>query len=288
MDHARHSTGILPVALGYYYESSKILGVSREGLASGGASELFAIALFAFAVFAVARVVRLRPFWESRAQRRASDFCALYICISMGLLVFLSLTKSIGYTQARYLSTLLPFALTALALLVHQFRRAPRLRPWQGALGLLFVSGFVLFGQARAIAEQLDGLAADSRQREIRTALDASYVNGQSLGSFLRSEIDKGNKLLANQAQLVGHVLERPTFGFTPALFTARDFDFDEVKRMAELHNIRYVMLFPTLYDPAASQNKNRIILTELKDRNVPNWITPVFEAPDVRVYRIE
>lgn len=276
------------MALGYYYEISKILGVSRDGLAHGGASELFAIALIAYIVFASSRIVRHQPFWESDSQSRAFLFCAAYIGISMAAFVFLSLTKSTGYTQARYLSTLLPFAFTILAVLSHHLRRLSRQRPWQGVLGLALVIGFIGFGQARAISEQLNQLAADSRLREIRAALVATYGDGQSIGNLLRSEIDAGNNLLANQSQLVGHVLERPTFGLTPALFTARDFNFDEVQRMAELHRIRYVLLFPNMYDPAALQNANRIILTELANRNIPDWIALVFEAPDVRLYRIE
>ena len=288
VDHTQHSASILPVALGYYYEISKILGISREGLVRGGGSEMFAIALVAYIVFVSSRIARQHPFWESDSQSRAFLFCASYICISVVAFAFLSLTKSTGYTQARYLSTLLPFAITVLALLSHQLRRLSRLRPWQGALGLAIVIGFIGFGQARAISEQLDGLAADSRLREIRAALDTSYGDGQSIGHLLRSEIDAGNNLLANQSQLVGHVLERPTLGLTPALFTARDFSFDEVQRMAELHSIRYVILFPTMYDPTAPQNRNRIILTELANRNIPDWIAPVFEAPDVRLYRIE
>ena len=288
IDHAQQSAGIFPVALGYYYETSKILGVSREYFVRGGASELFGIALFAYVVYLAIRVARRQGFWESIAQSRTFFFCATYIGISIAALVYLSLTKSVGYTQARYLSTLLPFVLVILALLGHHLRRLSHLRPWQGAVGLALVIGFIGFGQGRAISEQLDQLAADSRLSEIRAALEASYGDGQSIKDFLRSEIDVGKNLLANQSQLVGHVLERGTFGLTPALFTARDFDRDEVKRMAGRHQIRYVMLFPTLYDPAAVQNQNRIILTELANRNIPDWITPVFEGPDVRLYKIE
>ena len=288
IDHTQHAAGILPVALGYYYEISKILGVSKAGLVRGGFSEVFAIALVGFVIFISSRLKQQKPFWESDWQSRTFLFCATYVGISMAALAYLSLAKSTGYTQARYLSTLLPFVFVILALLGHNMSRVSRLWSWQRMLGLALIIGFIGFGQARAISEQLDLLASDSRLREIRAALDKSYGDDQSLARLLRTEIDAGKNLLANQSQLVGHVLERPTLGLTPALFTSRDFSFDEVKRMAELHRIRYVILFPTMYDPDAQQNKNRIILTELLNSNMPGWITSVFEAPDVRLYRIE
>jgi hypothetical protein len=288
IDHTQHSASILQVAIGYYWEASKVLGVSRTGLMRGGVSELFAIALGLYALFFASRVAPVRPFWASDLQRRAFLFCMTYICLSMAAFVFLSLTKSTGYTQARYLSTLLPFVIVVLVLLGHRLRQMSRLQKWQGALGLALLVGFIGFGQARAISEQLDSLAADSRLHEIRTALDQNFADGRSIANLLRAEIDSGNKLLANQSQLVGHVLDRGTFGLTPALFTTREFDFEEVRRMAELHQIRYVMLFPTLYDPAAEQNRNRTILTELTNHNVPDWLVPVFEAPDVRLYMLK
>lgn len=288
VSHVEHSASVSRIVVGFYYEFSKLLGVSKEGLLRGGGSEVIAIALIGYLGFLLTKISSLRPLWQRPKHGSAFLFCTMYVVVSMAAFVYLSLTKSTGYIQARYLSTLIPFVIVLLVLLGQHVHRASVLGAGQRRLGLVLIIGFVGFGQARAVSEQLDSLAADLRLREIRSALALSYAGDRSVGTFLQSEIDAGNHLLSNQSQLVGYALERPTFGLTPALYTAREFDVDEVQRMSRRHGIRYVMLFPRLYDPAAPQNANRTILTELANHDFSDPITPVFEAQNVRLYRIE
>ncbi len=287
VDHTRHSAGMLSVLRGYYWEISKILGVSRDALLAGGASEIIGLLLLGLIIVAVFRLKGRSRRWSDSASQQLAAFCALYVGISGAAFVYLSLTKSIGYTQARYLSTLLPFAIVLLAIMTHQVKVWARPGPKFRILALVLATGFIGFGQARAIGEQLAFVASDSRLRDVRQALQSSGPEGQPVGEFLKAEIDAGRYVLANQSQLTGHILERPTFGFTPSLFTDRVFDNDEVDEMARKNGIRYVVLFPELYDPAAVQNRNRVILTELMRGNRPEWLTPVMEQPSVKVYKI-
>jgi hypothetical protein len=275
-------------ATGFYYEFSRILGISKDGLLNGGASELFSLALLLYVVWIGFAHVRKQFLFDGRTQTRGIAFCICYLGVSMAALGYLSLTKSPDYIQARYFSTLLPFAVVIIATISREIKRRIDLRPLQAVFGIALLVGFAGLGQTRAISEQFEVMHADTRLREIRAALDTQLVNGQSIKNFLRDEIEVGNHVFAAQSQLAGHVLDRTTYGLTPALFTDRIFDFDEVRRMTKPLGLRYILIFPNLYEPDAPENANRVILTELLRNNIPTWIEPMIVERDVKLFRIE
>lgn len=287
VDQAAMSTPIPAVALGYYYEISKVLGVSKDGLMAGGLSEIFAIALFVYLLSLLVTGSRSDIRVTETIRRPLFVFCVTYTMISAAAFVYLSITKSTGYTQARYLSTLLPFVIIPVALLAEAAMSGSRGASWRQWAGIVLLAGFVVFGQFRATNEALQGLAADSRLRQIQESLRSHHYEGDTMENFLRREIDIGRNVLANQSQIVGYLLERPTYGLTPSLYTRRKFDIHEVQKMTAEHSLAYLVLFPMLYDGAAIQNRNRIILTELHEGRVPDSFVPITQSQKLHVYRI-
>lgn len=287
VDHAAHSADIFQVAIGFYYEFSRLLGVSRDGLLAFRPGEIFAVVLLAYSTYVLLRYRIFSATWQAVRPVPVAGFCLAYVSVSVAALVFLSLTKSTGYIQARYLSTLLPFVIVLVAISVAQLRRCSVVPRRLDHAGVGLALAFLVVGQAQAISEQLDFVASDSRLREIRVALSVPF-EGNTVQQFLQLEIDAGGNLLANQSQLVGHVLERPTFGLTPSLYSSRQFDLEEVSAMADIYNLKYIVLFPALYDPHAVENRNRVILTELLENRSPDWIRSVLQNEKIHLYRIE
>lgn len=286
VDYAQHSASLPRVALGFYYEFSRILGVSKDELLRGGASELIAVALFIFGIYSIIRYRVLQQAWQASISTGPVGFCVIYLAVSMAALIYLSLTKSTGFIQARYLSTLLPFVIVYLVAVGQRIRQRVPIPRTTIILGISLLTGFLVFGQGRAISEILDEWSLDTRLHDIRLAMETSH-DSKTIRFFLQEEIDNGNHVLVHQSQLAGHVLDRTTFGLTPALYTNTTFDREKVLSMIDDHQLMYVLFFPKLYDPDARQNRNRIILTELLTGKGPDWLTLVVVTPEIQLYRI-
>ncbi|MDH5259931.1 MAG: phospholipid carrier-dependent glycosyltransferase [Gammaproteobacteria bacterium] len=286
IDQVQHSAPLALVALGFYYEFSRILGVSQDGLASGGASELFMLALLCWLMYAAAQKRFWKAVWGGTFDSVPAATCVAYGMLSVAALVYLSAAKSTGFMQARYLSVLAPFVLVWILGVAPRQQGTKRSGRSVGGLGLFFLVGFLVFGQARAIGDQLADWRSDDRLARIRSALNDT-IQGVAIRTLLRSEIDAGHHVMAFQSQLLGHDLERTTFGFTPSLYTSRIFDFDEVERLARQYRIRYLVHFPQLYDQNTVENRNRVALTRLQNGQKPGWLSLLVDRREIQVYEV-
>ena len=286
VDYVRHAASMQEVIVEFYYEFSRILGVSKDSLVEGGLSELFVAAMFAYLLYAIFRSRFLLAVRDSIIRTPALQLCVIYIGITLFALFYLAFTKSIGYAQARYFSTLLPFFILIVAIVCHEFRGRVDTSKRLALAGIPVLIGVVVFGQAQATSQELQRVFSDDRMHEIRATLQ-TRLGDRSVGEILQEEIRSGNHVLANEAQLLGYLLDRTTYGLTPALFTEKVFDFEEVATMADKYSIKFVVLFPKIYRPHEVQNRNRVILTKLLHNNVPEWLSPVLQTDDIRVFEV-
>jgi len=287
-DAATSDAGATDVALALYYAVCELLGVSREGLLQGNPTELLLLVLLGLTVVLAVVAVR-RPTAPGagpvRLQRGGALVCVAFIGMTVAAIAYLAFSKSLGYVQARYLTTVLGPLLVLSGVFVQ--RLADRLAGREGLLlgwGVL-AAAFLASGQIDVIKEQLEDMRADRRLPAIANALAQPTDHG-TVRELLVREAREGRYVLANDSQLLGFELGIPTFGLPPAEFTETNFSPEEVSRLMETHGIRWLLVVPALFDSDAPWNRNRQIFREILEKTVPRWLETAHRSESVLVYR--
>lgn len=269
-----------------YYEMSRIAGFSWSGLRDIQLAEVLllmaAAGLLTYAVKYRPRVSLVASVWRSLTFR----VCAAYIAVTVIALAYLGLTKSADYVQSRYLATIIPPVIIIASIVAKSAGEGSRINR-RFSLPLVVIVGLAFFaGQFNAARAQLRDVEEGWGLREIREIIK-TRVDGNSVEEFLKTAIDRGQNVLAYRSQITGLAIDRTVYGLPPALISDRIFDGNEVLAMASEHRVEYILMYPHLYDPSASQNSNRRIFSRLASTDIPGWLEPVLVTDEILLFRI-
>lgn len=289
IDHVQTTADPLDVIRVFYYASGEILGVSIEGLLRGGLAEISLMILLAFGVWAVFRPGVLTRIPKALSANTGVVFCVVFLLISIAAFATLALVKSLGYVQARYFSTIIPFVIVPFfVVLAAVIRAKPSGKPFRFSTvaGVVLLSGSLVLGQASAMQGQISIVSERAGYYGVQAALDTEF-RGENVGTFLASEISAGNNVLAYEGQLVGYIIQKPVFGLAHSGLTAREFDEEEVLATAASRDIRYLVFFPSLYSPSLVKHSNQTIFTQIHSGETFESLEPLIETDRVSVFAI-
>jgi hypothetical protein len=290
---------VLDTARTYYWSLAKLFGFDSSSkvqwpvvaavLALGG------IALARFLASLATRADRLRapPEPADRVRVSALALVVTYLVSSLLLITLLAVTRYPEFVNDRYLVPLWPFGVLAFVFLL------PPGAAWVGArlkrvAGAVFtlVAVVLLVGQGAVVARELSWYEGDIRIPTIRDALAeplaAPIGSAHNVGELLAQNASAASPLIETNGQYLGMLLRRPVVGMGERRFTKRVWDEAAVRALARQFNVEYLVFFPTLFEPTAIENGNRVFSAALHRGSVPPWLEPVHVSPRVQVYRIK
>lgn len=282
----------------YYWSVAKLFGFDAHS-----SVQVIALpALLALAGIAIARLVvaftshraRVRAPLDPADQPRrgAVVLAATYLAFSIALITLLALTRYPEFVNDRYLVPLWPFTV-----LIFLFALPPgmswvsaRLKP-VAVPAFALLTALLMVGQYAVVARELSWYDGDVRIPTIRAALaeplEAPIGEAHTVGELLEQNASADSPLIETNGQYLGMLLRRPVVGMGETRFTRRVWDEEGVRSLARQFHVRYFVFFPTLFDPSAIENRNRVFSAALHRGSVPRWLEPVHVSPHVQVYRI-
>jgi hypothetical protein len=111
--------------------------------------------------------------------------------------------------------------------------------------------------------------------------------DAHTVGELLAQNASADSPLIETNGQYLGMLLRRPVVGMGETRFTKRVWNEEAVRSLARQFHVRYLVFFPTLFEPSAIENRNRVFSAALDRGSVPQWLEPVHVSPQVQVYRI-
>ncbi len=288
---AANESPLPDVAMATYWALSRLSGFSLARLASLGLAEILLVAAVLATIGAfVYRIRSSSRQGNARIEESTNPilYVALaYIAITAVVLLWLSLTRSIAYMQARYLLPMLPFGAVLVA---RALARTGELRQvW--VLAPVVMWAFALCaGQWNVAQEQAATLDEfHSSYSELETALRSPLgpAAAQTVGELLRQEQAEGRPVFAFEAQRTGLLLRGPTLGAAPGSYTRREFDLETVLCIASHYNARYLISFPGLFVADAPRNASRTVFAELASGTPTESVTLVASGAGHSLYRM-
>jgi hypothetical protein len=282
----------------YYWSVAKLFGFDAHSRV-----QFIALpALLALAGFGIARLVvafsthraRVSAPLDSADQPRrgAVVLAATYLAFSISLITVLAVTRYPEFVNDRYLVPLWPFAV-----LMCLFALPPGFSWVSAGLKRAAVPAFALItillmvGQVAVVSRELSWYDDDVRIPTIRAALaeplEAPIGAARTVGDLLAENASDTSPLIETNGQYLGMLLRRPVVGMGETRFTKRVWDEEAVRSLSHQFHVRYLVFFPTLFDPTAIENRNRVFSAALHRGSVPRWLEPVHVSPHVQVYRI-
>ena len=286
MGQVQHGSNPAQAAVAAYHELSKLLGVSKAGLAGGGPSEVLFVLALLVSIYVIARYSLWRSIMGKVRSSPTLQICLAYIIVTIVVLVYLSSTKSVAYMQARYLSTMMPSFLILLAAFGGPASKSGEIRKSTSVFAHSVLLLAFLAGQLNAGSEQLNQISTGWGLKEVRRALQAQYLGG-TVQEFLTAEIGYDRHVLAHRSQVTGMVVDGTVFGLPPSLVSSRSFDADEILSMSKQFNLHYLVFYPKMYNSKSEQNSNRIIFSNIQNNNVPEWLELRLKTEDISLYEI-
>lgn len=275
------------VAQKFYWEASKLLGFSGEGLRSIAIAESILVITILCLIAGTIWLHRRRAVrWTgSRHGLQIVDAAAMiYLIMLLAALTLLGWTKSGDYIQARYLATGAPYAIYLCARVASQLEIRIDVRWVAQSVALIAVTALAL-GQRSVYLDRTTMLAADAdRSVAIRQALflERPIGGGQSVGELLA---DPADAVFAYESQRTGFILDRGALGATPSVFAAKDFDLPRVSCIAAQYDIRWILHFPKLFDYEREPNRSRTVFHQLTVDSTPAWLEPVIVSDDLLLF---
>jgi hypothetical protein len=282
----------------YYWSVAKLFGFD----AHSKVQYIALPALLALAGFGIARLVvaftthRARvgapPDPADQPRRGAVVLAATYVTFSIALITLLAITRYPEFVNDRYLVPLWPFAvLMCLFALPPGFAWVSARLKRTAVPAFAVVTLLLLVGQVAVVSRELSWYDGDVRIPTIRAALLeplATPIGGaRTVGELLEQNASADTPLIETNGQYLGMLLRRPVVGMGETRFTKRVWDEQAVRELARQFHVRYLVFFPTLFEPSAIENRNRVFSAALDRGSVPRWLEPVHVSPHVQVYRI-
>jgi 4-amino-4-deoxy-L-arabinose transferase-like glycosyltransferase len=283
----------------YYWSVAKLFGFD----ASSKVQPFVLPAVLALGGITIARLAVSLAAWRKRVpappdsadlpRQSALVLVTTYTVLSLLLITLLAVTRYPEFVNDRYLVPLWPCGV-----LVFLFALPPG-TPWVGAKlrrmagpAFALVTVLLLVGQGAVVARELSWYDGDQRIPSIRAALAeplaAPVGDARTVGELLSQTANAESPLIETNGQYLGMLLRRPVVGMGETRFTKRVWDEAAVRSLGRQFNVRYLVFFPTLFDPSAIENRNRVFSAALHRGSVPPWLEPVHVSPRVQVYRIK
>lgn len=280
------------IAFSTYWEISQLAGISIRGLREFQLIEWGVVLAALLLGTWIIRYSRWQPSAKPEARWLAPQGLALacsaaVVFTTILALVWLGVTKSADYIQARFLSTLVPFVLIIAGVVWSMLDwQESRRRGATIALGLLL--GLLLSAQVRVAGTEREVL--DYRQslyNALANALDRSVDANATIADLLRDAADSGQHVFTTESLTTGLILDRATLGPPPARFSIINYDEVTVACVAKRYNVGYLLIYPTLFDTAAEPNQRQPLFEDLQAGNVPRWLDPVVHHPDAGLFAV-
>jgi hypothetical protein len=287
--NAAHGFGIVRSA---YWALVPFLGLSLDGLAQLRWQEV-AVAigglLLAGWLLSHARIPAPMPGRErGRVGREALGRLAVcYVVVTAAALGILA-TRSTGYMQGRFLLPLVPFIAVAwMVALDHMGHRTSGRVKAMLIAALVSMHAGLFAAQGGVIRAWLDELRADRQVAAMRTAL-AADISGVPLAQFLRDNVSSDAPLLATGGQRLWLLLELPVVETTPAGFSDRTWDEEQLRRLSRCLGVRFLLYIPGVFDANRPENRNQLLYQRMARGEEPAGMTPRLRTPAVRLYEFD
>ncbi|MCK6572343.1 hypothetical protein L6V77_14735 [Myxococcota bacterium] len=231
--------------------------------------------------------------WPQRAQlglavaawRREPTvgLCLVFVAVYLGTLLHLSHTRNSIVLLPRYLLPLVPALFLPVGRALAGLLADGALRPAPAALAAASVSlGLVLGGfawapEARRIYFEGNPVV------EGHAVLHGPMPDGRRVLDHVRAHLPIGAPLLAEPGHAIGRLLGHPTLGPIGSAYSGRPWTPEQVLTEVRRHGVEHAIHLRGLSQPTDTPGFWRGVATN----GPPPWLVPVFEHPDVTVYRI-
>lgn len=209
-------------------------------------------------------------------------FSAIYAAATISIVFRLAAEGTAGYIQPRYFVPLVPFFLAILASLTHSLWASNSLAARRAltAAGLLASLGYIT-GQYNALSNLVDRMSGGTRSDIVRAL---NQPTGETtVGRLIQQFTDDGSAILSDQAQFLGMVLDRPAVGLPQQMYSHQIWDDHAVALLARNLNVSLICVFQFRKDSATYSNQP--FLNDLAHGHTPDWLTPVLETDQIRLY---
>jgi len=211
-----------------------------------------------------------------------------YVLVTMMALFYFTLTRTAGFINERYLLPLIPHMIVVVVAGGVRFGQIFRFRIDKNSIRLMIVAGLAILitGQSQVLRSQLRWYLSQHTYSDIEGAIDARFGN-QTVRSYLLENIDAAGPLLAQDAQHLGIILDRPVIGLPAPLYTDTIWDDARVKEIVDAYDVSHVAFFPSLLSRKSEWNRNRVLFADLERGKVPVWLDLVYSDEYVVLYEV-
>jgi hypothetical protein len=130
-----------------------------------------------------------------------------------------------------------------------------------------------------------DVLSAQVKPSDFLDRQLAQEWNSELPGSVL--QLIRGTRILTNEDHMLPEVTGEGAVGLTPNVYTTRVWTNDEVEILARQQAVEYVVLFTSI-TPRDTNDFFEALIADHGDEALPDWLSPVFILPDLRLYHVE
>jgi hypothetical protein len=264
-------------------------GVTLFGVATPDTAAFWLeLGAFVLALGLVARAVLRAPGpTRAAAGAWATDplvrLCVVFMGLYLASLLYLSHTRNSIVLLPRYLLPILPPLLIVAGRALGGLIAAGALPVRHGALvGAATLTGLIAGGWSYLPAMRATYLEGNPARR-IAAHLDAPATDGRTLRQVIAAQVPPGAPLLAEPGHALGFELDHPVLGPIGAAYSGRAWDAVEVRTALAHYDVRWAVrvrgLSPVAHIPR--------FWLDVDAHGAPDWLVPVFEAPDATLYRV-
>lgn len=283
-----------------YYAFSRLIGLGQDDLQKHHPAEWsFVIAALVGCLLVLVSLIRHRKtlFGSLAVYTIARAACFAYVVVTIALLTWLEKTTSVNLSP-RMLLPLLSFILLATAdVIAFAYDGWKESRIWRysvsSAAAALLVGTLIaqrdvyqeVVHQPERLGLVRDVLSAQVKPSDFLDRQLAQQWNSELPGSVL--QLIRGSRILTNEDHMLPEVTGEGAVGLTPNVYTTRVWTNDEVEILARQQAVEYVVLFTSI-TPRDANDFFEALIADHGDEALPDWLSPVFILPNLRLYHVE
>lgn len=273
----------------FYWSSSSITGFSKTGLLAGQIPELLLLvllpAIVLYLLFNRRHIYLDRPTLVKRVGNYSVLLTLSYITLTSIWLAYLART-SYSDVSARYLVPVVPFVVLFIVALLGTFRARATAAFQIRFLPPLLLIAAVLAGQFNVHRDYSIRRTTNPPNTLIRSSLEENNLM-HLFRRLQRGAVPETGPLFSNESQLLYLAMRQPTLGLTPADYSKRIWDENEVFALLCRYRVNFLFFFPTLMKPAAVDRPNYIFFHHLISGPPPAWLNLEYRSPTLRLYTV-
>ncbi|MEZ6124064.1 MAG: hypothetical protein R3C49_12940 [Planctomycetaceae bacterium] len=277
---------VIEVVRTVWYAVSQTLGLDHDAMLAGRLQEVLVVAgaavLLTLVSWTVLRSGTRKNIPGGLADQNVMEAMALWAVSMTAGLLWLEKSASLSMT-GRMLQPLIPSALLILAAIAVRIQIPSRvsLSVVSAATGVLGVG--LMTAQLQIFQHALGpGLVFLQVTRAVNQAVETPEAK-----SLTARELLQGQRILAEQSQSLGEVLQQGTVGLTPFRYSRQAWSEAEVSDMVRRYRITRLVRFPKIIELPRSANP--VFFEQLAEgQPLPAWLSVEVSTPDVVIYRVE